>query len=81
MQQNSFFNASFKLALHVLGDIFAHLQEHFDRIYSFLEQYRLPTGDVSRQQTAESVHCSKKLYIQSAPEDGRNCRPKHVEQA
>jgi len=44
---------------------------------------KVPTllSAASRQQTAELVHCSKKLYIQSALEDGRNCRPKHVEQA
>ena len=29
---------SFKLVLHVSGNIFAHLQEHFDCIYCFLEQ-------------------------------------------
>jgi len=29
---------SLKLAVHVSGDSFAHLQEHFDCIYSFLEQ-------------------------------------------
>ena len=28
---------SFKLALHVSGDSFAHLRDHFDCIYSFLE--------------------------------------------
>jgi len=28
----------FQLALHVSGDSFAHLQEHFDCIYSFLDQ-------------------------------------------
>jgi hypothetical protein len=37
MQQNLFIN-SFKLALHVVGDSFAHLQEHFDCTYSFLGQ-------------------------------------------
>jgi len=31
------FSNSFKLALHVSGDSFAHLQEHFDCIYSVLE--------------------------------------------
>jgi len=28
----------FKLALHVSGDSFVHLQQHFDCIYSFLGQ-------------------------------------------
>jgi len=32
------FIASFKLALHVSGDSFAHLQEHFDCTYRFLGQ-------------------------------------------
>ena len=41
-----------------------------------------PTCVTGRQQTAESVHCSEKLYIgQIAPEDGKNCRPKRAEQA
>jgi len=85
---------SFKLALHVSGDSFAHLQEHFDCIYSFLEQCTLsavccrpvtqiewsvqsvpPVG--SRQQSQYIVPKSC-IYSQSAPEDGRNCRPKHV---
>jgi len=54
MQQFSFidlFIDLFESALHVSGDNLAHLQEHFDCIYS-----------------------------QNAPEDGRGCRPKHVEQ-
>ena len=66
MQQNLFFD-SFKLALHVSGDSFAHLQEQFGCIYSFLEQstdsavccrpvIRCVTG---RQQTAESVRSSR----------------------
>ena len=33
------FTDSFKLALHVSGDSFAHLQENFDCIYSFLEKW------------------------------------------
>ena len=59
---------SFKLALHVSGDSFAHLQEHFDCIYSFLEPstdsavccwpvtqigWNRPPCDTCRQQTAE----------------------------
>jgi hypothetical protein len=49
MHQISFFIDPFMLALHVLGNNFAHLQEHFDCIYSFLEQ----------------CTDSRKLYIQS----------------
>ena len=33
------FIESFKLDLHVSGDSFAHPQEHFDCLYSFLEQF------------------------------------------
>jgi len=56
----------FKSALHVSGDKLAHLQEHFLTVYSFW--YNAPI-------------LYQKLYIQSksAPEDGRVCRPKHVE--
>jgi len=63
------FIGSFDLALHVSDDSFAHLQEHFDCIYSFLEQ---------RTDFAVPKSC---IYSQSAPEDGRNCSPKHIEQA
>jgi len=61
-----FFIDYFKQAVHVSGDSFTHLQDHFDRIYTFLEHCIFPKS------------C---IYSQSAPEDGRNCRPKHVEQA
>jgi len=40
-------SSSFKLAVHVLGDSFAHLQEHFDCIYSFLEQCTNSAADSS----------------------------------
>jgi len=77
---NICFIDSFKLAVHVSSNNFAHLQKHFDCIYSFLEQctdcavcyrpvthigWNHPMCVTGRQQTAESVHCSKKLYIQS----------------
>ena len=72
---NISFIDSFKLSLHVSGEYFAHLQEHFDCIYSFLEQrtesavcrrpVTHPTCVTGQQQTADSVHCSKKLYTQS----------------
>jgi hypothetical protein len=72
---------SFKLALHVSGDSFAHLQEHFDCIYSFT-MYRLccllPTGDTDWMELSSNQSVSpvdsrqqsryivpKKLYIQS----------------
>jgi len=78
MQRNYIFIDSFKSAQHVLGESFALLQEHFDCIYSFLEQYIDSAAD--RLAAAQSVHCSKMLYIQSAPENRRNCHPKHAEQ-
>jgi len=51
----------FKLALHVTGDSFAHLQVHF--VYTAFWN---------------SVPKSF-IYSQSAPEDGRNFCPKHVQ--
>ena len=48
---------SFKLALHVSGDSFVHLQEHFDYIHSFLEKC---TDCYLLQQTAEF---QKAVYI------------------
>ena len=39
MQQNYIFIDSFKSTLHVSGDSFSHFQEHFDCVYSILEQY------------------------------------------
>ena len=58
---------------------------------SSLVQYNapimLPTGDkveflgTLHRLAAISVHCTKPVYtVKSAPEDGRVCRPKHVEQ-
>jgi hypothetical protein len=38
MQQSYIFIDSYKPARHVSGDSFAHLREHFDCIYSILEQ-------------------------------------------
>ena len=78
---------SFKLALHVSGDSFAHLEEHF--IYTIFRKNAptvLFTVDRCHQSAADSrvgAFFQKKscMYSQSAPEDGRNCRPKHVEQA
>jgi len=64
MQQIPFINL-FKSALHVSGDKLAHPQEHFCLNIQLL------------------VHCTvpKAVYtVKSVPEDGRVCRPKHVEQ-
>ena len=76
MQQIPFIDL-FKSALHVSGDKLVHPQEHFfDCIYSFWYSapILLPTG-------SNIGALYQKLYIQSkrAPEDGRVCRPKHVE--
>ena len=55
---------SFRLALHVLGDSFAHLQEHF--VYTaFWNNVPTLLSVADWQQTGESVLFSKKLYIQS----------------
>ena len=70
MQQNLFY-----WFFYACSTCFAHLQEHFDCVYSFLEQCTesavccWPVTQVGcvtgRRQTADSVRCSKKLYIQS----------------
>ena len=69
MQQIPFIDI-FKSALHVSGNKLAHLQEHFLSSISTL----LPVG-------SNIGALYQKLYIESksAPEDGRVCRPKHVE--
>jgi hypothetical protein len=70
MQQIPFIDL-FKSALHVSGDRFAHPQEHFLTGYI-----------VTRSPVGSNIGALyQKLYIQSkrAPEDGRVCRPKHVE--
>jgi len=83
MQQFPFIDL-FESALHVPGDKLAHLQEHFLTVHTALVQYNapmlLPTGNTGQQQCRCIV---PKLYIQSkrAPEDGRVCRPKHVQQS
>jgi len=70
----------FEAAVHVSDDKLAYLQEHFLTVYTAFGTHNapilLPTG---RQQYWCIV---PNLYIQSksAPEDGRVCRPKHVEQ-
>jgi len=113
MQQNYIFIDSFKSALHVNGNSFAHLQEHFDCMYSFLEQCTDSTADrwhnwdgivpvpsqlchidrlyyiemelfqfhlncVTGRQQSQYIVPKSCIYSQSAPEDGWNCRPKHV---
>jgi len=88
----SFINL-FKSALHVSGDRFAHPQEHFLTVYTaFCAVHRHCCRPVSRLRWVSSIPTVaqagsivgalyQKLYIQSksAPEDGRICRPKHVE--
>ena len=78
MQQSYVFMDTFKSALHVSGDSFAHLQEHFYCIYSFLNNSPtlLPTG----RQQIRCIAPKSCIYSKSATEDGRKYRPKHVEQ-
>jgi hypothetical protein len=65
-----------KSALHISGYNFAHPQEHFHCIYSFW--YNAPTP--CHRSAALSGHCTEScIYSGSAPEDGRNFRPKHIE--
>jgi len=83
----------FESALHVLGDKLAHLQEYFLTVYiAFGTMHRYCCRPVTRLRRSSISNVSpvgsnigalyQKLYIQpkSAPEDGRVCRPKHVEQ-
>ena len=73
MQQIPFIDL-FKSALHVSGDKPAHPQEHFLTVHTVFAPILLPTG-------SNIGALYQKLYVQSksAPEDGRVCRPKHVE--
>ena len=93
MQQLFLFINLFNSALHVSGDKFAHPQEHFLTVHTALgtmhrhccrlvPRLRWNSRSIS---TVAPVGSSvgalyHKLYIhsKSAPEDGRNCRPKHV---
>ena len=81
MQQFSFidlFIDLFKSVLHVSGDKLAHLQEHFLNVYTALVRC---TDIAADRPAAISVHRTKAVYTAKiAPEDGRVCRPKHVEQ-
>ena len=64
-------------APHVSGEKFDHLQEQFLTRYTALVQY---TDIVTGPQQYRCI--APNLYIQSktAREDGRVCRPKHVQQ-
>jgi len=75
MQQFSFidlFIDLFEYALHVSGNKLAHLQEHFWLCIQLC--YNAPVGS-NIGALYQTVYTAK-----SAPEDGRVCRPKHVEQ-
>jgi len=83
MQQIPFIDL-FKSALHVSGDKLAHPQEHFLTVYtSFGTMHRYCCRPATRLSLVGSSIGAlyQKLYIESksAPEDGRVCRPKHVE--
>ena len=77
MQQIPFIDL-FKSALHVSDYKRAHPQEHFLTVYTALgtmhRHCRRPVG-------SNIGALCQVMYIQSksAPEDGRVCRPKHVE--
>jgi len=87
MQQIPFIDL-FKSALHVSGDKLAHPQEHFltvDTAFGTMHRYccRPVTRSISTLPPVGSNIGAlyRKLYIysKSVPEDGRVCRPKHVE--
>jgi hypothetical protein len=73
MQQIPFIGL-FKSALHVSDDKLSHPQEHFLAEYTDFGSTLPPVG-------SNIGALYEKLYILSktAPEDGRVCRPKHVE--
>jgi hypothetical protein len=78
MQRFPFIDLS-KSALHISGDNFARPQEHFNCIYSFWYNAPtlLPTGVGSG---VGAFYIPKAVYrVKRAPEDGRICRPKHVD--
>jgi hypothetical protein len=85
---NFVFLIPFKPALHVPDNNFAHLQEHVGCIYRVLEQcadsaadwWHSWDGNVSPVYRIVGALFQKAVYTK-CPEDGRNYRPKHVEQA
>ena len=93
MQQFSFidlFTDLFESALHVSGDKLAHLQEHFWLYVQicYNAPTLLPTCDKVEMELKEEFHLNfvtplytvKAVYtVKNALEDGRVCRPKHVE--
>jgi hypothetical protein len=82
MQQIPFTDLS-KSALHVSGDKLSHPQERFLTIYTvFGTVHRYCCRPVTLSLVGSNIGALyQKLCIQSksAPEDGRVCRPKHVE--
>jgi len=90
MQQIPFIDL-FKSALYVLSDKLAHPQEQFLTVYTaFGTTHQYCCQPVTRLRHSISTLSPvgsnigalyQKPYIQSksAPEDGRVCRPKHVE--
>ena len=82
MQQIPFTDL-FKSVLHVSGDKLAHPQEHFLTVYTvFGTMHRYCCRPVTRSPVGSNIGALyQKRYTQSksAPENGRVCRPKHVE--
>jgi len=81
MQQFSFidlFIDLFEAGVHVSDDKLAHLQEHFC-LYIQL-WYNAPILLLIGRQQYRCIVPKAVHTVESAPEDGRVCRPKHVEQ-
>ena len=73
----------FKSALHVSGDKLAHLQEHFLTVYTAFGTVQCTVIAAELVTGWLQYRCviPKAVYtVKSAPEDGRICRPKHVDQ-
>ena len=76
MQRFSFvelFIDLFENAVHVSGENLAHFQEHF---WLYIQiWYSAPVGS-----NIGALYQSSIYTVKGAPESGRVCRPKHVEQ-
>jgi hypothetical protein len=79
MQQIPFIDL-FKSALYVSGDKLAHPQERFLTVYTaFGTIHRYCYSPVGNNTGALYQKLYIYIYSKSAPEDGRVCRPNHVE--
>jgi hypothetical protein len=86
MQQQRFIEKS-KLARHVSGNNFAHLQQHKTVQYSLWcdAPSKLPIDGLVLEETDHRPatywvqHTTSCIAQSNAPEDGQNCCPKHVD--